>query len=182
DILKKKETKFDWKRTIRLNILVLKIVGLWPPGDEIYGYTFYTPYEILNVLFLQIGIIVFQTVNLFLNIDGLEVVTGTIFMLLMEMLAPIKSYTIIKNTGMLKQLMATINNDLFQPKNSQQRSLIQPNLKAWKKTVATFWFFTLGWLFFLMFVKASPHYELTYLHQFTSVTTMSMVNVNIDSL
>ncbi|RZC37729.1 7tm 6 domain containing protein [Asbolus verrucosus] len=199
-----KETKFDWKRTIRLNILVLKIVGLWPPGDEIYGYTFYTLYEILNVLFLQIGIIVFQTVNLFLNIDDLEVVTGTIFVLLMEMLAPIKSYTIIKNTGMLKQLMATINNDLFQPKNFQQRSLIQPNLKAWKKTVATFWFFTLGWLFFLMLcpffdktvneyrlpflawypysVKASPQYELSYLHQFISVTTMSMVNVNIDSL
>ncbi|RZC39078.1 7tm 6 domain containing protein [Asbolus verrucosus] len=105
---------------------------------------------------------------------------------------------------MLKQLMATINNDLFQPKNSQQRSLIQPNLKAWKKTVATFWFFTLGWLFFLMLcpffdktvneyrlpflawypysVKASPQYELSYLHQFISVTTMSMVNVNIDSL
>ncbi|RZC40536.1 7tm 6 domain containing protein [Asbolus verrucosus] len=198
------ETRFDWKRTIRLNIVVLKILGLWPPGDEICGCTFYTLYEILNLLFLQIVVIVFQTVNLFLNIDDLKVVTGTIFVLLMEMLAPTKCYTIIKNTRILKQLMATINDDLFQPRNSQQLTLVQPNINAWRKTVATFWFFTLGWLLFLILypifdktanesplpflawypysIKASPLYELSYFHQIISVSTMSMVHINIDSL
>ncbi|RZC40827.1 7tm 6 domain containing protein, partial [Asbolus verrucosus] len=182
---------------------MLKILGLWPPEDETYGCSFYTAYEVFNILFFQIGVIFFQTANLFLNLNNLGVVTKIIFALIMEMLAPLKSYSVIKNMGTLKQLMTTINSDLFQPKNSRQRSLIQPNLKAWKNTVGTFWFFSIGWLFSTMLypvfddtveyslpflawypynIKISPQYELTYLHQFAAVSVITFTNITIDSL
>ncbi|RZC42852.1 7tm 6 domain containing protein, partial [Asbolus verrucosus] len=195
--------RFDWKRTIRANILVLRVVGVWPPDDEEYGCNLYTAYKITNFLFLQASILFFQTAFLLLNLIDLQAVTGTIFVLLMEMLAPLKSYSLFRNMKMLKQLMITINSDLFQPKNAQQRSLIQPTLDAWKKIVSAYWFFTLSWLFLLMLspifderveyrlpflawypynTKTSPQFELTYLHQFVAVTTISITNISIDSL
>ncbi|RZB39074.1 7tm 6 domain containing protein [Asbolus verrucosus] len=183
---------------------MLKIVGLWPPGNESYGLTPYTLYSAAVILSFQIGFILFQTVNVCFILDDLQAVTGTIFVLLMEMLATLKSYCLIKNMKMLKQLMITINSDLFQPKNLQQRQLIQPTLNAWTKVVLTFWFFTICWLFFTMLcpifdnifkeyllplpawypydTRSSPQYELTYLHQFVAITCLCMVTVNIDSL
>ncbi|RZC36710.1 7tm 6 domain containing protein, partial [Asbolus verrucosus] len=156
------------------------------------------------LVFFEIGHVSVQTINIFFILDDLQAVTGTIFVSLMEMLGVLKSYCLIKNMGMLKQLMITINGDLFQPKNLQQIDLIQPNLKAWKTIVGSFWFFTLGWLFFYIFcpifdqtikeyrlpflawypynTKTSPQYELTYLHQFIGISYLAMTNVNIDSL
>ncbi|RZB40738.1 7tm 6 domain containing protein, partial [Asbolus verrucosus] len=133
-----------------------------------------------------------------------DAVTGTIFVSLMEMLGVLKACCLINNMGMLKQLMITVNSDLFQPKNLQQIDLIQPNLKAWKMIVGSFWFFTLGWLFFYILcpifdqtikeyrlpflawypynTKTSPQYELTYLHQFIGISYLAMTSVNVDSL
>ncbi|RZC39969.1 7tm 6 domain containing protein, partial [Asbolus verrucosus] len=146
----------------------------------------------------------FQTVNLFLILDDLQAVTGTIFILLMELAASLKAYYLIKDMKMLKHLMVTINCDLFQPKNSEQRTLIQPNIKAWRTFVSAFWTLTVPALFFwssfpildktvkkyrLPFLawypyntKISPQYELTYVHQVLSIVFLSVVNINIDSL
>ncbi|RZC39926.1 7tm 6 domain containing protein [Asbolus verrucosus] len=200
----KEVTRFNWKHTIRINILALKLVGLWPSSDESYGCNFYTLYEMFAMIFLEIGIIFFQTVNIFFILDDLQAVTQIVFVSLMEMLAIMKSYCLIKNMRMLKRLMITVNSDLFQPKSLQQRNLIQPNLNAWKTIVSSFWFFTLGWLFFYSFcpffdktfkeyrlpflawypynTKTSPQYELTYLHQFVGIGYLAMVNVNTDTL
>ncbi|RZB40488.1 7tm 6 domain containing protein [Asbolus verrucosus] len=197
-------TRFDWKRTIRINITALKILGLWPAHNDSYGCNLYTLYEIVVMVFFEIGFIFSQTVNLFFILDDLQAVTEIIFVSLMEMLAILKSYCLIKNMKMLKQLMMTVNSDLFQPKSLQQRDLIQPSLNAWKTIVSLFWFFTVGWLFFYCFcpifdrsfrkyrlpflawypykTKTSPQYELTYLHQFIGITYLALVDVNIDSL
>ncbi|RZB41505.1 7tm 6 domain containing protein [Asbolus verrucosus] len=196
--------RFDWKQVIRVNIFISKVVGVWPPGDETYGCTFYTLYELFIVLCLQTCFIFSQTVDVISNLDNLQAVTGTIFVLLMEMLAPLKSFTLLTNMGMLKQLMTTVNSDLFQPRNSRQVSLVQPIMNAWKKTVGTFWFFTFGWLFFVSLdpifdktfreyrlpfgtwypysTKVSPQYELTYLHQFLAITSITLVNINMDAI
>ncbi|RZC35405.1 7tm 6 domain containing protein, partial [Asbolus verrucosus] len=198
------EERFDWKRTIKVNIIMLKIVGLWPAGDETYGWNIYTLYEIFSILFIQIGHIAAQAVNVLLYFDDLQIVTGSIYVLLMEMLGLFKSYFLIKNMGTLKQLMVTVNCDLFQPKSSQQRKLIQPNLDAWRTIASTFWFFCWGWLLiwilcpvfdktfeeyrlpFLAWypydTQTSPQYEFTYFHQFIGISCISMVNVNIDTL
>ncbi|RZB40739.1 7tm 6 domain containing protein [Asbolus verrucosus] len=196
--------RFDWKVNIQMNIFILKILGLWPKGDESYGFNLYTLYGIFVLLFFELAHIAVATMDVFLNLDDLKTVTGNIFVLLMEMLGILKSYSLIRNMGMLKQLMRTINSDLFQPKTRHQRSLILPNLRAWKTIVALFWFLTVGWIIFWMMcpifdrtfkeyhlpfpfsypfnTKTSPYYEMTYLHQFIAVDYLSMTNVNIDTL
>ncbi|RZC43012.1 7tm 6 domain containing protein, partial [Asbolus verrucosus] len=148
---------FDWKQTIKINIVLLKIVGLWPGGDGTYECNFYTFYEIFSLLFIQISHIAVQTVNLIFILNDIQAVTGVIFALLMEILGMLKAYCLVTNMKMLKQLMITVNSDLFQPKSHRQRNLIQPNLDAWKAI-------------------------LTYLHQFVAINCISLVNVNIDSL
>ncbi|RZB94419.1 7tm 6 domain containing protein, partial [Asbolus verrucosus] len=196
--------RFDWKETIKINIFMLKTVGLWPTGDESYGRNVYTLYAIVSTALFQIGHIFFQTVNLFLSLDNLQAVTGTIFILLMEMAGTLKTYCLVKNMKMLKQLMVTVNCDSFQPKNMQQRNLIQPNINAWKRFVSTFWLFIVFALFFccsfpvldktvreyrLPFLawypyetKTSPQYEFTYIYQALAISFLALVNVNIDSL
>ncbi|RZC39909.1 7tm 6 domain containing protein [Asbolus verrucosus] len=199
-----KMKKFDWKETIKRNIFMLKTVGLWPTGDETYGCNLYTLYAIVSTALFQFGHIFFQTVNLFLILDDLQAVTGTIFILLMEMAASLKTYCLVKNMKMLKQLMVTINSDFFQPKNMQQKYLIQPNINAWKTFVSTFWIFAVPSLFFwcsfpvldktvreyrLPFLawypydtKTSPQYEITYIYQALAINFLAVVNINIDSL
>ncbi|RZB38791.1 7tm 6 domain containing protein, partial [Asbolus verrucosus] len=196
--------KFDWKRIMKVNITVLKILGLWPPGNETFGFNIYTFYEIFVFLFLELGHISAQTVNLLLHFDDLQVVTTTIYVLLMEMLGVLKAYCLIRNMGMLKQLMITINCDLFQPKSIQQRSLIQSNINAWKTIVTILWVLLSCWLLIWMLcpifdksfkeyrfpflawypfnTRTSPQYEFTYLHQFVANTCLSMINLNTDTL
>ncbi|RZC39042.1 7tm 6 domain containing protein, partial [Asbolus verrucosus] len=196
--------KFDWKGIIKANIIVLKFVGLWPAGDETYGCNLYTLYAIVSTILFHFGHNLFQTVNLFLILDDLEAVTGTIFILLMKIASSLKAYHLIKNMKMLKKLMITINCNLFQPKNSEQKILIQPNIKAWRICVSTFSTFTVSALFlsslypvldksfyqyrlpFLAWypynTKTSPQYEITYIYQALSVISLAVVTLGIDSL
>ncbi|RZC42149.1 7tm 6 domain containing protein [Asbolus verrucosus] len=104
----------------------------------------------------------------------------------------------------LKQLMATVNSDLFQPKSDEQKNLIQPTIATWKMTVRTLGFLALACLFLWSFFpildktykvyrlpflawypysfKTSPQYEFTYLYQVLAIHFIAVVNLNIDSL
>ncbi|RZC38123.1 7tm 6 domain containing protein [Asbolus verrucosus] len=195
--------QLDWKHTFKLNILMLKIVGLWPQGES-YGLNLYTVYAIFSITLFHFCYIFTQTVNLYFIRNDLKAVTGTIFVLLTDMGASLKTYCLIKNMKMLKQLMMTVNYDLFQPKTLKQKNLIQPNINAWKCIGLTFWFFTVGclilWSLFpildktvkdyrLPFLawypyntKISPQYELTYFYQAVATIFLATVNVNLDTL
>ncbi|RZC32916.1 7tm 6 domain containing protein, partial [Asbolus verrucosus] len=196
--------RFDWKETIKPNIIMLKMLGLWPKGDESYGCNIYSVYGIVSVIFYQVAYTVSQMVNLFLILDDLKAVTGSVYVVLMCISIVIKSYGLMKNMAMLKHLMLTVNCDLFQPKNLQQRALIQPNLTAWKTIVRIFWFFAIGYAIFgalfpildktvkeyrLPFlawypynIKKSPQYEMTYVYQVLAGNFLSMSNVNVNTL
>ncbi|RZC33043.1 7tm 6 domain containing protein, partial [Asbolus verrucosus] len=183
---------------------MLKMVGLWPPDEDLYSFNFYTLYAFSSSAIFQIGHIFFQSANLYFVMDDLQSVTGTIFILLTEFAVALKTYCLMKNMKTLKQLMVTINCDLFQPKSLEQRKLIQPNLTTWQVTVSAYWVCAFGCLFFwslfpifdksvknyrLPFLawypynyKTSPQYEFTYLYQVLAICFIAMVNVNIDSL
>ncbi|RZB40651.1 7tm 6 domain containing protein, partial [Asbolus verrucosus] len=195
---------FSWNQILKANILILKIVGLWPPGDGTYGFNLYTLYKIFSMLCLELCFIGAQTVKLFFILDDLQAVTGCIFVLLMEMLGLVKSYCIIRNMGMLKQLTITLSSDLFQPKNLHQKNLIQPSLNAWKSIVSALWTLCFGWLLTWMLspifdksfkqyrfpflawypynTQTSPQYELTYLHQLSGIGYISMNHLTSDTL
>ncbi|RZC38949.1 7tm 6 domain containing protein, partial [Asbolus verrucosus] len=104
----------------------------------------------------------------------------------------------------LKQLMMSLNSDLFQPKNSEQINLVQPALKFWKINSFFFWTMAMGTVFFATIspfftdsvtnrnlpflawypynIKISPYYEITYIYQIISITCSASTAVCTDTL
>ncbi|KAJ3635798.1 hypothetical protein MTP99_008677 [Tenebrio molitor] len=196
--------KFDWKLTISRNIFMLKIVGLWPPGDDTYTTNLYSLYSFISILLFIYGHNFFQTVNIFFIFPDLEAIAGTIFVTLSEMLTMVKSYYMVQNMGILKQLMVTIKSDIFQPKNSRQIQMIRPSLTFWKTVSSMLWGASSGAVFFwatypildksvqqrrLPFLAwypydttISPLYEFTYIYQIISVAFIAAATLSIDTL
>lgn len=196
--------KFDWTLTIKVNLLLLKVVGLWPNGDETYKCNLYTLYAIISGMLFTIGHNLLQTINLFFLYDNLEAVTAIIFISLTQLICILKSFCVIQNMGVLKQLMVTVNSDIFQPKNVKQKELIQPNLKFWKNMFRALWTYACCTLFlwavfpiidnsvkefrlpFLVWypynTKISPLYEITYIYQIMSCYFTCIINVSVDAL
>ncbi|RZC33204.1 7tm 6 domain containing protein [Asbolus verrucosus] len=196
--------RFDWKLTIKMNISLMKVSGLWPSGDESYKPNFYTLYASVLLTLLLLGHVFFQFVYVFLILDDLQAVTATSFLLLTEMLIILKTYCLIRNMGMLKRLMATLDSDLFQPKSTEQILLVKPSLKFWKRIYNIFWSMALSAIFFwsafpildnsfkdyrLPFfawypydTKASPFYEITYIYQIICICFAALVDIGIDTL
>ncbi|XP_068912914.1 odorant receptor Or1-like [Tenebrio molitor] len=196
--------KFDWKLTIRLNIILLKVVGLWPKGDETYKCNLYTAYAIISGTLFTIGHNLLQTINLFFIYNNLEAVTATIFVSLTQLLAILKSYYLVQNMGILKQLMVTLNSEMFQPKNAKQKILIEPNLSFWKTIFRAYWGnacctlflwavfpiidntvkeFRLPLLVWYPYnTKISPLYEITYIYQIICCYFICIINISVDTL
>ncbi|RZB39526.1 7tm 6 domain containing protein, partial [Asbolus verrucosus] len=104
----------------------------------------------------------------------------------------------------LKQLMVSLNSDLFQPKNSEQINLVQPALKFWKINNFFYWAMAMGTVFFVAIspffndsvrnrnlpfvawypynIKISPYYEITYIYQIISLTCSASTAVCTDTL
>ncbi|RZC35631.1 7tm 6 domain containing protein [Asbolus verrucosus] len=196
--------KFDWKLTIKMNIFMLKVVGLWPEGNETYKLNFYTLYAVISTTFFVFGHNFFQIFNIVFIFNDLKALTGTIFIILTQMLAILKSYYLVQNMKTLKGLLVILNSDIFQPKTIIQRGLIEPSLNIWKNIYMVFFTMTtndiLFWSTFpildksvkeyrLPFLawypyttKISPLYEMTYIYQIVAVYFIAMVNLNIDTL
>ncbi|XP_063926025.1 odorant receptor 4-like [Zophobas morio] len=195
---------FDWKLTIKANIIMLKMVGLWPAGDETYKFNIYTLYTTVSILAFVYGHNFFQAFNIIFILDDIEALTATIFVLLTDMLAIMKSYYLIQNIKIIKQLMVTLNSEMFQPKNLRQKDMIEPSLNSWKMVYTVFSSMAYSTLFFwgtfpfldnlvqqhqLPFLawypwnaKVSPLYEITYAYQMASVSFICILNLNIDTL
>ncbi|RZC36253.1 7tm 6 domain containing protein [Asbolus verrucosus] len=196
--------KFDWTVTIRPNMFILKLVGLWPEGNESYKFNLYTFYAIFCITIFVYGHNFTQALNILFVINDLEAVIGTIYISLTLSLAVIKTYYIIRNMKTLKQLMIIINSDIFQPKSEKQKKLVKSNLSEWKRFYVIF--MTNCWNAVLLFstfpildksvkeyrlpfmawypynTKVSPSYEITYVYQCISLLFIATTNINIDTL
>jgi hypothetical protein len=193
---------FRWKDTVRVNIFVLKLVGLWPRGNGKYRFDFYTLYSaILLLLFMAMHTVVL-TGTLFAVYTDLEAVTEVIFMYGLETLLLFKAYCFVRNMSVIKEIMADMKCELFQPKSLEQVALVRPGLKEWTVTYTVFSTSMVSNIFFWTFYpildgsvkerrlpflarypydfKKSPFYELTYLHQIVSVGLMSVAAINMD--
>ncbi|RZC34234.1 7tm 6 domain containing protein, partial [Asbolus verrucosus] len=179
--------KYDWKRIMNTNIILLKIMGLWPGGNETYKSNFYMLWSIFSITLFTVGHPFFQTINMIFIFDDFEAIIATIYVTLSEFLIILKAYLIIKNMKILKQLMVTLECDLFQPRNTEQIILFERGLKFWKLNISLFWMMAAGTVFFwstypifdnsvherrLPFLawypfnaKISPYYEITYIYQ-----------------
>ncbi|KAJ3635791.1 hypothetical protein MTP99_008670 [Tenebrio molitor] len=193
---------YDWTSTIKINIFMFRIVGLWPQ-EHGYSLNFYTFYAILSVGICGFAQSFFQTVKLFGNLNDLEIVTGTAFLCFSELLVVLKMFYLARNIKTFRLLLVTLNSDMFQP-TSEQIKLVLPDLKLWKlmykllwcsiSVAIVFWSLVpivdtsfqerqlpfLAWYPFD--AKTSPFFEMTYIHQTVSICYITAVNVNLDTL
>jgi hypothetical protein len=191
-------SRFDWTLTIQLNVLVLKLSGLWPQS----GDTTRTRGAILLTVFLLASLL-FQIINIFYILHDLTALTKTIYVLFTEALFTAKAYYFVKNTTLIEHLLTTLNTERFQPKDLKQVALIQPGLRFWKLVYNTFMVMCGGanlfWAIFPLLdnsgedkplpflawypynAKTSPMFELTYLHQMASYTYICFTHINIDT-
>ncbi|XP_063925979.1 odorant receptor Or1-like [Zophobas morio] len=178
-------------------------MGLWPEGDKTYEPGFYMVYSSITVSLFIFGHIFFQVVNVYFIAHDLKSIVATSYLLLIEILGGVKAYYLIKNLKILKERMIIFKSDWFQPRNTQQRNLIEPTIYLWKTVYKvylsmcfggnTFWAIYpmmdkseekrlpfLGW--YPYDYKKSPYYEITYVYQVIGICYLTTVHVNVDTL
>ncbi|KAJ3663344.1 hypothetical protein Zmor_007630 [Zophobas morio] len=190
---------FDWWLPLKYNVTVLRLAGLWPK-DEVYGQNIYTFYAIFIWVLLTGSQNLFLVATIYFTYDNLE--TFTIVITVTDVLTSFKVYMFTKNIRLLKDLMISLNTDLFQPRNQNQIDLAWISLNLWKMTYAvfntmaaasvSFWLilpildnsFRAGRLPIISWypydIKISPFYELAYIHQCLASYYLAAAIANID--
>ncbi|RZC42493.1 7tm 6 domain containing protein, partial [Asbolus verrucosus] len=196
--------KFEWKSTIRMNILTLKLVGLWPKSDKLYQFDFYTLYGMISAFFFVVGSILCQVIHIVRVHPDLEVLTGAIFIILTETLGSIKMCYFMLNRKLIMQLMKTLNSEMFRVRTLSQRRIVQPAMSFWKLAYVSFYTLTTAtaflWSIFpfldqsfkekqLPFpawypydAEKSPLYEISYFHQVLGLFLCALGGLNSDTL
>jgi hypothetical protein len=196
--------KYDWRANIKMNIWTLRVLGLWPKGDESYEPGLYALHAAILLVVFLLGHLFFQAANIYFIRDNLEAITGTIYVLLMEILVVFKVFYVAKNMDMLKQLLKTLESDLFQPKSAEQKALIESSVYFWRIIYQLLFIMCCGcnlfWALFPLLDKTtgerrlpflawypynttiSPLYEITYVYQIVSAGFITTVHVNVDAL
>ncbi|KAH0813490.1 hypothetical protein GEV33_009302 [Tenebrio molitor] len=126
----------DWKWTVKTNIYILQLTGLWP-RDETYKLDLYTLWTLTVTILFTWGHNFFQFCNMFVVLNDLENFTDNSNIPFSCLLSLIKSYSLVKNMTTLKQLIALLFKTLFNPENITQRILIESILKLsglWPKS------------------------------------------------
>ena len=196
--------KFNWQTGINTNIRSLRVLGLWPQGYQTYKLNLYTLYTTVCVLGLLCSHRFVQTFNIFFILDDLDAFTSSIFVTLSCVGTVAKTYYLLKNMPLLKQLFLNIEDKIFQPRDQNQEDLIAPNIKSWQQFYLLFriscFCTTFFWSTYPILDKwtaqhrlpflawypydftVSPLYEITYIHQVVAIWYLVAVSLNIDCL
>ncbi|XP_044270428.1 odorant receptor Or1-like [Tribolium madens] len=193
---------YDWKSTIKINLFLLRLIGLWPKGEEGYKMGLYMLYASFLLITFVFPLVFLQSINIYFIRTNVAAVAGTFYILLVEMLLISKVYYLITNMSVLKQLLSILDTEMFQPKNSVQILEIESNIHVWKLIYKTFAYscfsVNIFWAVYPLFdetdrrlpfiawypydTKITPFYEITYLHQILSLSFITTIHVNVDAL
>lgn len=194
---------FDWKHTIRINLLVLKFAGLWPADTGGYKCDQYTLYAILLNIIVNSNN-VFQTAYIYYIYNDLQALTSMFFLLLTTWLATVKTVFFASSSRTIQRLVQDLDCEEFQPKNDKQNIRAQQTLWTWKIMYISFYFAVGASVTFLCFypvmdgsfkefrlpvfswypydTNKSPNYELTYVYQGVIMAVSAFTNLNMDTL
>jgi hypothetical protein len=187
-----------------MNILTLKVVGLWPRNEGVFQFDLYTVYALICVFVFIDGSLLFQITYLVFAHFDLEALVQPIFIVWTATLGSIKVLYFIRNRRIIKQLMRALTDDLFQPTTAEQINLVSPALNIWRKIYGTYWFLVIVtvflWLFYPLLDKSfhkrqlpipamypydtteTPFYEISYLHQVIGLFLVAVAGLNVDTL
>ncbi|RZB40289.1 7tm 6 domain containing protein, partial [Asbolus verrucosus] len=197
-------TYYEWKSTIKINIFILKLMGLWPGTNDSRSSRLYTIYTVITIVFFLYGSVSLQILYVVLIRTNLETLTRLLFVLMTKSLVCVKAFCLMQNTKIIQRLIKNMNKDLFQVKTINHWNLIQPALLIWKMTYFTFWLLATSTIFMwsispildksfkeyqLPFpalypydTQKSPFYEITYVHQVIGVFIVGTTDSNLDTL
>lgn len=197
-------TSFDWKNSVKINIWILKFVGLWPNNDVGYKLNAYTLYSFISLnLFINFHNF-FQLVNIYFVRSDLEALSAVIYVSLTDLLASVKVWYFVDKIKLLNELMVVSENKILQPQNEKQEELFRKSLFIWKAIYIMFWIpvaTTLClWAVFPVLdgsyknyrlpfsawypfdTKTSPIYEITYVYQIICIWFLATANLNMDTM
>ncbi|XP_063925982.1 odorant receptor 49b-like [Zophobas morio] len=187
---------------IKINLLIMNFMGLWPTGDTSYKPGFYMLYTTVIVI-LVASHILSEVINIYFVRDNLEMVVGIIYIILIEIMAATKAVIVIRKMKTLKNTVKLIQSDWFQPQNNTQILLIQPSINFWKLIYKVFVTASIGCNIFWMIpllssstmkkqlpflawypydAAVSPLYEITYVFQLVSTGYLTFISINVDAL
>ncbi|KAJ3663632.1 hypothetical protein Zmor_007874 [Zophobas morio] len=194
----------DWKNTMNMNLLFLKIIGVWPRKNEIYKPGFYMVYGGLMIGLFVVCHIATQVINIYFVRENLASVVGIVYIILLEITGFVKVFFILKNIKKLNERVTLLESNWFQGINHEQHILIESSVKFWKTVYRMFMVVCFSssafWMTFplldasaeekrLPFLawypydyKISPLYEITYGFQVISVSYLSLIHLNVDHL
>lgn len=195
---------YDWKQLIKLNLLKLKFVGLFPSGSKTYQRDWYTCWAVSILTIFNFLPNLCQTIKMILMADDLDAVVASSFVTLPEILSLIKACFVVHNMKTLKQLMLMLESKTFQPKNQKQIKIAKFGYKFWRLIYKFYWTMSIGAIFFwsmypildnalqdyqLPFpawypfnVKVSPTYQIMYMYQILGVICIATTAVSVDTL
>ena len=197
--------KFDWSHsTIRINILMLKIVGLCTKTAQTSTFSSYKLYSFFTVVVLMGGHNFFQVANIFFVYTDLEALTSNIIVASGSVLVSIKVFFFQRNLKIFNKLVLSLNNEIFQPKNETQRGSAEFAVWFYKlvyvSSFSVFFVASFAWLLLPIFTNGvqqkqlpfpawypydstvSPFYELSYLYQCFAIFYLLTSVVHIDTL
>ncbi|XP_063925631.1 putative odorant receptor 71a [Zophobas morio] len=195
--------KFDWKIIVRANLFILNLVGLWPKSGKGYSLNLYTLYALVVNTTVDAHN-VFQAAYICAIYKDLQAIIAIIFILVTEADASIKIFYFVRRISLVQSLLKELENDEFQPRNSQQREMVQRTLNPWMLIYRTFWI-TTGtdlcflfifpimdgshkdyrlpfWAWYPFDTKRSPNYEVTYIYQVLCTWFLASCNIIMDTM
>ncbi|KAJ3663617.1 hypothetical protein Zmor_007864 [Zophobas morio] len=193
---------YDWESNLKINIMIMRLIGLWPDGDGTYRPGFYLTYS-ATVLTLVACHLLSEIVSIYFVRDDLEKVAEAIYIVLTEISTAVKTAFVIIKIRFIKSCIANLKNDqLLQPKNQDQVIMIQSSIAIWKFVytsfivgcfgVNLFWMITsmnfeekyalpfLAWYPYNS--KRSPQYEVTYAFQMGCTCFLTLSALCVDAL
>ena len=195
---------FDWNFTIRTNIFVLRMLGLWPKHTNKYEFNLYLLYALIVICFFAVLHTLTQAINVFFIFNNFDALMRTTYILLTLLLDLLKICFFTQNIQTVKQLLETLDRKSFQPRTVKQKLLIEKDLNLWTQM---YWMLTwccigalLFWAIFpildgsyregrLPFIAwypfdfgVTPLYQITYVYQILGISVLAMSTINIDTL
>ncbi|KAJ3663386.1 hypothetical protein Zmor_007661 [Zophobas morio] len=195
--------KFDWRKTINVNLVVLRFVGLWPAGYEVYKMDLYLLYSTFTSITIIGGHNLSQIVNIYYVYADLEALSGTIFIAATNIFAVVKRYFFIRNLKLIKKLFITLNTYQFRPTISRHLPLVNRSVRSWKTAYFSFCLIVYSnvtlwsivpiinhWVkdhklpfeaWYPFKTDLSPNYELAYVYQLICIWFITVSNLNLDT-
>ncbi|EFA09246.1 odorant receptor 46a [Tribolium castaneum] len=191
-----------WSSVIKINIFLLKWVGLWP--GEKYQLNVYSFYAFTVIILILCGQTLSTGLTLILGSGDVDTFTETLFVVNIEFMTAWKALNFALNRKKFIQLLNAIDKPMFQPRNDKQVTLVLRNIDGWR---VMFKMFAISLALSLIFTgllpiftktykqrkfpyeawypfdsSKFPIYQLCYMYQMASASTLVVVILNVDTL